>query len=77
MIASVALLMLSLVLQYASRTLAFYASVLSILLFVLALVISVGSSGRSGYQKRWRGKVIDYSQPTIWSHIRRWFNRRR
>ncbi|MFN0070645.1 MAG: hypothetical protein ACKVVP_04045 [Chloroflexota bacterium] len=77
MIASIALLMLSLVVQYASRTLAFYASVLSILLFVLALIISVSSPGRGGFQKRWRGRVIDYSQPTIWSNIRRWFQRRR
>jgi hypothetical protein len=77
MIASVLLLMISLVMQYFSRTLAGYASILSILLFVLALVISVTSPGRGGSQKRWRGKVIDYNQPTIWTHIRRWFNRRR
>ncbi|HEX3246976.1 MAG TPA: hypothetical protein VHX16_16340 [Chloroflexota bacterium] len=77
MIASIVLLMVSLVVQNFSRTIAGYASILSILLFVLALVISVTSPGRGGYQKRWRGRIIDYSQPTIWTHIRRWFNRRR
>jgi hypothetical protein len=76
MIASVGLLLFSLVIQYVSRTMAFYASVLCILLFVLALIVSVTSQGRPGYQKRWRGRTIDYSEPTIWTQIRRWFKRR-
>src|SRR4051794_15617172 len=61
MLASVVLVVLSFVLQYVSRPMAFYSSVLGLLLFVLAIGISVLSPGGQGrYQRRWRGRVVDY-----------------
>lgn len=77
MIASVALVVLSFVLQYVARSLAVYAAGLSVLMFVLALAMSLMSPHRGGrYEKRWRGRIIDYGRPTIWSQLRRWFQRR-
>lgn len=78
MLASVLLVVASFILQYVSRPLAFYSSVLGLLLFVLALGISLLSPGGQGrYQKRWRGRVLDYGPPSIWMQLRQWLRRRR
>ncbi len=48
--------------------------------FVLS-IISGGAShtitGGGGAEKRWRGQVIDYSEPSAAGRIRGWFRRRR
>jgi hypothetical protein len=33
--------------------------------------------GRSTVQKRWRGQVIDYSEPSTTDRLKDWFRRRR
>ena len=58
---------------------AFYASILSIVFFVLGLALSLAGRQSPGYQKRWRGREVDYHAhgPTIWTHLRNWLRRRR
>jgi hypothetical protein len=58
---------------------AFYASIFSIVFFVLGIALSLISRQSPGYQKRWRGRELDYYPhgPSIWTHLRDWFRRRR
>ena len=64
-----------------AATIAQWASLLSLLLFVLAIALSVmgrrGSSNSSG--KRWRDRDVSYgsSHPTVWDQLRHWWRRRR
>jgi hypothetical protein len=88
MIASLALVAVAFLLNIfpGTLTLARWASLLSILLFVLAIALSV--AGRRGGQappgsKRWRDRDVGYGsnygapQPTIWESLRTWWRRRR
>jgi hypothetical protein len=90
MIASLALVAAAFLLNIFPGTLvlARWASLLSILLFVLAIALSV--AGRRGQEppggKRWRDRDVGYSgsssgygsqQPTIWDNLRTWWRRRR
>lgn len=87
MIASLALVALAFLLNIFPGTLALarWASLLSILLFVLAIALSV--AGRRGQgppgAKRWREREVGYgsnygqSQPTLWDSLRTWWRRRR
>ena len=61
-----------------------WASLISILFFVLAIALSV--AGRRGGQsggKRWRDGDVGYgsnhgpSPPTLWDNLRTWWRRRR
>lgn len=58
---------------------AFYAGVLSIGLFVLALALSLAGHSLPGPQqkKKWRGHEIDYEPygPSIWTKLRSWWLR--
>jgi hypothetical protein len=87
MIASLALVAVAFLLNIFPGTLvlARWASLLSILLFVLAIALSV--AGRRGHEppggKRWRDRDVGYGssyggqQPTIWDSLRTWWRRRR
>lgn len=87
MIASLALVAVAFLLNIFPGTLvlARWASLLSILLFVLAIALSV--AGRRGQEppgsKRWRDRDVGYGsnyggqQPTIWDNLRTWWRRRR
>jgi hypothetical protein len=80
MIAAMVLVVLSFVLNMFGLGLwAFYASVLSIVLFVLGIALSLAGRHSPGYQKRWRGREIDYGSygPSIWTQFRNWLRRRR
>jgi len=61
--------------------LARWASLLSLLFFVLALALSM--MGRRGYgqgeQKRWRERDVGYGgqSPSVWENLRVWWRRRR
>lgn len=60
--------------------LARWASLLSILFFVLALGLSVaGRKGGAPGQKRWRDRDVNYEQsyPSVWESLRTWWRRRR
>jgi hypothetical protein len=65
-----------------------WASLLSILLFVLALALSVASRRGSGGggatgAKRWRDRDVGYGSnygqpgPTVWTTLRTWWRRRK
>jgi hypothetical protein len=68
-----------------------WASLLSILFFVLAIALSVagrrgfGPPGSSGSNKNWRGQSIGYGSPyssgsqhpSLWDSLRTWWRRRR
>lgn len=77
MIASVVLAVLSYVLQLVSPRAAFYTGIISVVLFVLALTISIAShrGGGFGGERRWRGRPIDLppSGTDWWSQVRRWW----
>lgn len=76
MIAAFLLVIMSFVLGYFTP-LAAYLSALAILCFILALGLAVAGRRSPGYQKRWRGRLLDEPRgPTIWRHLRDWFRRR-
>ncbi len=83
MIASIFLLVVSYPLQMLriAPTLAYWAGVLSVLLFVLAIALSVAGHRRLDGRdsKRWRDRDISYgsTSPSMWSSLRSWFRRRR
>jgi preprotein translocase subunit SecG len=89
MIASLALVALAFLLNILPGTLALarWASLLSILFFVLAIALSVASRRGYGPQgsnpKRWRDRDVGYgsnygpSQPSLWESLRTWWRRRR
>ena len=80
MISAMLLVAVSFVLNMVGLALwAFYASVLSIVLFVLGLALSLAGRHSPGYRKTWRGREVDYgsSGPSIWTHLRNWLRRRR
>jgi len=58
---------------------AVYASILSIVFFVLGLALSLAGRHSPGYRKRWRGRELHYDSygPSIWSHVRNWLRRHR
>jgi hypothetical protein len=80
MIAAMVLVLLSFLLNMFGLGLwAFYASVLSIVLFVLGIALSLAGRHSPGYRKRWRGREIDYDPhgPSMWAQFRNWLRRRR
>jgi hypothetical protein len=80
MIASLALVVLSFVLNIIGLgRWAGYVSLLSIVLFVLGLALSIAGRRSPGYQKRWRGRDVDYgpSGASVWNQLRNWLRRRR
>ena len=81
MIAAMTLVVISFVLSsfLGQAKLAFYLSVLSLLLFVLGIGMSIAGRQSPGYRKRWRGRELEYETygPSIWSHLRNWLRRRR
>jgi hypothetical protein len=78
MIAALVMVIASFILGNFAPRIAGYLSVLSILCFVLALGLAIAGRRSPGYQKKWRGKIIDYpTGPSIWTNLRNWFRRRR
>jgi hypothetical protein len=83
MIGSVVLALLSYGLHLFSPRAAFYAGIISVVLFVLAITVSIASHrGGLGFnsERRWRGRPIDLppaSGPGAWWwRLRRWWRRR-
>ena len=75
MVASIALVMLGFVLRMVSPLLASYANLLGLLLFVVAILMSVLHLGGRRRQQRWRGRVVDTTRyDSAWwqSWKRRW-----
>jgi hypothetical protein len=83
MIAGIVLLLVGTLFRHTLGGAATPVMVLGIVLVAGAFVLSVigGDSRRTlaggRPEKRWRGQVIDYSEPTPTSRIREWFRNRR
>ena len=83
MIASLFLVALTFVLQLVPGAFAIarWLGILSLLLFVLALALSVGQRRGFGPRepKRWRDRDVSYGAqyPSAWESLRTWFRRRR
>jgi hypothetical protein len=80
MIAAMVLVVLSFLLNiFSLGKWAGYTSILSVVLFVLGLALSLAGRHSPGYQKRWRGRELDYNSygPSIWDQLRNWLRRRR
>lgn len=83
MIASIFLVAVSFFLQMlrVAPLVAYWAGILSLLFFVLALALSVaghrGAGGRG--PKRWRDREVEYGSPypSAWNTFRLWLRRRR
>ena len=81
MIASIFLVALTFFLQILriAPTIQYWAGVLSLFLFVLALGLSItGHRGGPRGTKRWREREISYGSPypSLWDSMRRWWRRR-
>lgn len=83
MLTGLALIFISWVLRSPLGSFASPLMIVGVVLVVGAFVLSVvnGDSRRTiaggRQEKRWRGQVIDYSEPSTASRIRDWFRRRR
>jgi hypothetical protein len=80
MITSMSLVVLTFLLDiFALKNWAFYASVLSIVFFILGIALGIVARHSPGYRKRWRGRELDYKgygTPRWWSSLRNWLRRR-
>jgi hypothetical protein len=83
MIASIALVLTSLVLDLVPPLAAvqFWTSILGLFFFVLAIGVSIARQRRPGSypEQRWRGQPIDFRprNPDLWSRLRHWLRGRR
>jgi VIT1/CCC1 family predicted Fe2+/Mn2+ transporter len=75
MLASLIVVVVAFFFRSASPTLARWAIIVGLLLFFSVFVLSL-LGGRSRYEKRWRGQVIDLSEPSLGSRLRNWLQRR-
>ena len=75
MLGSLVLVVVSFFFRSASPTLARWLIIAGLILFVTAFVLSL-LGRRPRYEKRWRGEVIDLSEPGLGSRLRNWFQRR-
>jgi VIT1/CCC1 family predicted Fe2+/Mn2+ transporter len=75
MLASLILVVVAFFFRSASPTLARWAIIAGLILFFTAFVLSL-LGGRSRYERRWRGRVIDLSEPSLGSRLRNWLQRR-
>jgi hypothetical protein len=88
MIASIFLVSVAFLLSFVPGAAEFarWASLLSILFFVLAIALTIAgrkSGGGVAGPKRWRDREVGYGsnygtpQPTIWASLRTWWRRRK
>jgi hypothetical protein len=83
MIASIGLVVLTFLLQILriAPTIAYWAGILSVLFFVLAIGLSVAGHRGMGSRgtKHWREREIEYGSPypSMWENLKIWIRRRR
>jgi VIT1/CCC1 family predicted Fe2+/Mn2+ transporter len=75
MLASLILVVVAFFFRSASPTLARWAIIGGLILFFTSFILSL-LGGRSRYERRWRGQVIDLSEPSLGSRLRSWLQRR-
>ena len=74
MLASLLLVLVAFFFRGASPGLARWLIIGGLILFVGAFVLSF-LGGRSRSERRWRGRVIDLSEPSLATRLRNWFRR--
>jgi hypothetical protein len=74
MLASLVLVVVAFLFRSASPVLARWVIIGGLILFCTAFILSL-VAGRSRYEKRWRGQVIDLSEPSLGSRLRSWLQR--
>ena len=75
MVASLILVVVAFFFRSASPTLARWAIIGGLILFFCVFGLSL-LGGRSRYERRWRGQVVDLSEPGLGSRLRHWLRRR-
>jgi hypothetical protein len=75
MLASLILVVVAFFFRSASPVLARWVIIGGLILFFTAFVLPL-LGGRSRYERRWRGQVIDLSEPSLGSRLRHWLQRR-
>lgn len=75
MLASLILVLAAFFFRSASPALARWIMIGGLILFSTAFVLSL-VGGRSRYERRWRGQVIDLSEPSLGDRLRNWLQRR-
>ena len=75
MLASMILVVVAFFFRSASPVLARWVIIGGLILFVTTFILSL-LGGRSRYERRWRGQVIDLSEPSLGSRLRSWLQRR-
>ena len=74
MLASFALLLLAMILGASGVGKVIYLVVAGLILFVIAYAlffVRPGSPSGAGYEKRWRGRLIE-ERPSLWDRLKRW-----
>lgn len=74
MLASFALLLVAMILGASGVGQVVYLVIAGLILFVIAYAlffVRPGGSSSGGYEKRWRGRVIEDSPP-LWDRLKRW-----
>lgn len=75
MLASLILVVVAFFFRSASPVLARWVIIGGLILFFTAFVLPL-LGGRSRNERRWRGQVIDLSEPSLGSRLRHWLQRR-
>ena len=75
MLVSLLLVVVAFFFRSSSPTLARWVIIGGLILFLSSFVLSL-LGGRSRYERRWRGQVIDLSEPSLSSRLRNWVQRR-
>ena len=75
MIASFLLIVLAYLFRFYIPSLARYAIIAGLVLFAVAFALSLRGGGRTRYERRWRGQVMDLSGPGLGRRFRGWLRR--
>jgi uncharacterized membrane protein YedE/YeeE len=75
MLVSLILVAVAFFLRSTSPVLARWVIIGGLILFFAAFALTL-LGGRTRYEKRWRGQVIDLSEPSLGSRLRSWLQRR-
>jgi hypothetical protein len=77
MLAALALIVLAWLFRYVNPGVARWAIIAGVILLVVSFVASLRSSRAASNEKRWRGRVIDLSEPSLADRLRAWLRRGR
>jgi hypothetical protein len=75
MLAALAIVVLAWLFRYVNPGVARYVLIAGIILLVVSFVASLRTSRTVSNERRWRGRVIDLSGPSLADRLRAWFRR--